>query len=325
MSNTEQIVRQLDILRALIARRFGGTLQELSALHGVTNRTIKRDLDDLSEAGFPIYPDKRGQQNYWKLTPYKQMPPLNFPISEIIALTFIEGMISPLEGTAFKDEFRKTVNRIRTTLPEKTRDFLERASTAYYPHIRRQKTQASPGVFETANQAISKQKICKVTYHAFTTGQTKTYPICPLRFLYYHNGLYLLCLIPGKDSILTLAAERIQALEITTKTFEIPSDLKVEDQVRQAFGIIFEDPIDVKVRFSSSQAPYIRERVWHPSQEIEELDSGEIILSFQAGGFFEIKSWIMSYGAHAEALEPADLRNEIIEELKKNMNIYKKR
>ena len=60
-----------------------------------------------------------------------------------------------------------------------------------------------------------------------------------------------------------------------------------------------------KVRFSAWQARYIKQRTWHPSQEIEELDNGEIILSFQAGGFYEIKSWILSHGADAEVLEPA--------------------
>ena len=108
MPNTEQIVRQLDILRTLVARRYGVTLKELAELYDVTQRTISRDLDDLSEAGFPIYPDRRGNKNYWHLEPYKQMPPLNFPIEEIIALTFIEGMISPLEGPSFKEEFKKT-------------------------------------------------------------------------------------------------------------------------------------------------------------------------------------------------------------------------
>ncbi|MBT4140262.1 MAG: transcriptional regulator [Candidatus Latescibacteria bacterium] len=325
MPNTEQIVRQLDILRTLVARRYGVTLKELAELYDVTQRTISRDLDDLSEAGFPIYPDRRGNKNYWHLEPYKQMPPLNFPIEEIIALTFIEGMISPLEGPSFKEEFKKTVNRIRTTLPKKAREFLERAGAAYYPHVRRQKSQTSPEIFEIANKAIADKKICRVTYHAFSTGQTKTYPICPLRFLYYHNGLYLLCLLPGKDSLLTLAAERIQDLEISSEAFEIPSGLSVEDKVGQAFGIIFEDPIDVKIRFSASQVPYIRERIWHPSQEIEELDTGDIVLSFQAGGFFEIKSWIMSYGAQAEVLEPENLRTEVVAELEKNMAIYKKR
>ena len=85
-----------------------------------------------------------------------------------------------------------------------------------------------------------------------------------------------------------------------------------------------EDPMDVKVRFSAWQARFIKQRIWHPSQEIEELDNGEIILSFQASGFYDIKSWILSHGADAEVLEPADLREEIIKELEKKMDFYKK-
>ena len=166
--------------------------------------------------------------------------------------------------------------------------------------------------------------MCNITYRAITTGETKTYPITPLRFLYYHNGYYLLCRNPNYDNLLTLAAERIQDLEITSKTFEPPDDLDIENRIQQAFGITLEDPMDVKVRFSAWQARYIKQWTWHPSQEIEELDNGGIILSFRAGGFYDIKSWILSHGADAEVLEPASLRAEIIKELKKNLNFYKK-
>lgn len=142
--------------------------------------------------------------------------------------------------------------------------------------------------------------------------------------MYYHNGYYLLCRNPNYDDLLTLAVERIQHLEITSQTFEPPDDLDIENRIQQAFGITLEDPIDVKIRFSKWQARYIKQRTWHPSQEIEELDNGKIILSFQASGFYDIKSWILSHGADAEVLEPAALREAIIEELEKNLTFYKK-
>ncbi len=324
MPDTRQIVRQLDILRELAARRYGATIRELADIYKVSTRTIQRDLTDLSEVGFSLYPDEQDRQKYWKLVQNKNLPPLNFPIDEIIALTFIEGIVNSLEGTSFKAAFKKIRNRIRTTLPEPMSAFLEQAGAAYYPHLRGQKDQISPEILEIAHRAIEKRKICNVTYHAITTGQTKTYPITPLRFLYHHSGLYLLCRNPNYDDLRTLATERIQALEITSQTFENPVDLNLEDRVQQAFGIVLEDPIEVKVRFSASQAPYIKQRIWHPSQEIEELDSGEIVLSFRAGGFYEIKSWILSQGADAEVLEPASLRKKIIEELEKNLNFYEK-
>ena len=322
MSNTKQIVRQLDILRELAARTYGATLQELANISGVSKRTIQRDLNDLSDVGFIIEEKVQDRKKYFTLK--NNLPPLNFPINEIIALTFIEGIVSPLEGTPYKEAFEKTLNRIRTTLPENMQVFLEQAGAAYYPHHRGQKALISPEIFETASRAINEHKVCNITYCAITTEQTKTYPITPLRFLYYHNGYYLLCRNPNYDNLLTLAAERIQDLEITSQTFEPPDDLDIEDRIQQAFGITLEDPIDVKVRFSAWQARYIKQRIWHPSQEIEELDNGEIILSFRAGGFYDIKSWILSHGTDAEILEPASLRAEIIKELQKNLKFYKK-
>ena len=66
--------------------------------------------------------------------------------------------------------------------------------------------------------------------------------------------------------------------------------------------------MDVVVRFTEGQAPYIRERIWHPSQDLEELEDGRVVLRLRAGGFYEIKSWALSFGAAAEVREPEELR-----------------
>lgn len=67
MARNRQIVRQWRILIAL--RRRAYTLHMLAAKCGVTHRTIRRDLECLQEAGFPIY-DVRGREMgdcvYWK-------------------------------------------------------------------------------------------------------------------------------------------------------------------------------------------------------------------------------------------------------------------
>ena len=312
-------MRQLDILRELTARNRGAAIKDLVGLFGVTRRTIERDLADLSEAGFPLYTEAQGRQNMWMLLHDKEMPPLNFPVSELIALTYIGGV---LEGTPFKEDFQYTLNRIRTTLPEKMGAFLEQA--AYHPHIRGQKAQVTPKIFQKAHRAITERRICNVTYRAIATGQSKTYPIVPFRFLYHYDGVYLLCRNPKYGNLLTLAAERIQELEVTSQSFEEFVDSEIEEQLHTAFGVVLESPMAVSVRFSASQAPYIKQRIWHPSQEIEELDDGRIILSFEAGGLYEIKSWILSHGASAEVLAPATLRKAIVEEIEKNLSSYKK-
>ena len=89
-------------------------------------------------------------------------------------------------------------------------------------------------------------------------------------------------------------------MEVTEKEFEPPDHLSVDEQVSNAFGVSFEESMDMVVRFTEDQAPYIRERTWHPSQKLEELEDGRVVLRLRAGGFYEIKSWVLSFGAAAE-------------------------
>ena len=54
-----EVIRQWTILREIErARGVGVTIDDLASLCGVTTRTIRRDLQALEEAGFPLYDDR---------------------------------------------------------------------------------------------------------------------------------------------------------------------------------------------------------------------------------------------------------------------------
>src|SRR5437016_1617814 len=54
-----EVIRQWTILREIEqARAAGVTIDDLASQCSVTTRTIRRDLQALEEAGFPIYDDK---------------------------------------------------------------------------------------------------------------------------------------------------------------------------------------------------------------------------------------------------------------------------
>ena len=71
---------------------------------------------------------------------------------------------------------------------------------------------------------------------------------------------------------------------MTEEEFEPPDHLSVDERLSNAFGISSEEPMDVVVRFTEEQAPYIRERIWHPSQELEELEDGRVVLRLRGWG-----------------------------------------
>jgi predicted DNA-binding transcriptional regulator YafY len=105
----------------------------------------------------------------------------------------------------------------------------------------------------------------------------------PYKLWYVNNGLYLVGHDHREDALRTFAVERIQSARLTSRRFEIPPDFNFEEFKKTAFSMIWGEPQEVKIRFSPSQAPYIRERTWHPSQEIETCDDGSIPLRSTRG------------------------------------------
>jgi len=61
-------------------------------------------------------------------------------------------------------------------------------------------------------------------------------------------------------------------------------------------------------------AGYIKEKIWHESQQIHPQDDGSIIFEAEVAGTDEIRFWIMTWGSKAEVLTPASLREDIREE-----------
>src|SRR6187200_3244086 len=62
-----EVIRQWQIPRAIESSRFGLTVTDLAGRFDVTTRTIRRDLDALAMAGFPLDSIKREAATRWIL------------------------------------------------------------------------------------------------------------------------------------------------------------------------------------------------------------------------------------------------------------------
>jgi predicted DNA-binding transcriptional regulator YafY len=78
----------------------------------------------------------------------------------------------------------------------------------------------------------------------------------------------------------------------------------------------------VVVRFRPDQAPYVREREWHPSQRVRTLRDGRLELTLRAGGTFEFLRWILGWGAAAEVIRPIRLRRTVADVLRQAARQY---
>ena len=314
---SRQLVRQLDMLRTLQARRYGATVHDLSQEFQVTRRTVQRDLGDLREAGFLLGEERRADQHvYYRLLKETGLP-FNFPVMEAAAMIFAERAGLGLVGTPFGEHLRSAVRRLTAAMSPEMRQFFERASDFYVPMARGYKPyEDARTILENLNEAMLERRVCKVSYRSPAAEKARQYEIEPLRFLPHRGGLYVISRTPRYDQLITQAVERFDEVEVTKEEFEPPDHLPIDERLRDAFGISYEEPMDVVVRFAADQAPYVRERIWHPSQQLEELPDGRVVLRLRAGGSFEIRSWVLGFGAAAEVLEPEELREAVRAEMR---------
>ena len=76
-------------------------------------------------------------------------------------------------------------------------------------------------------------------------------------------------------------------------TFE---DFSLNDFVGRSFGVYQGEPVHIKVWFHADIAGYIKEKIWHESQQMHVQDDGSIIFEAEVAGTDEIRFWIMDWG-----------------------------
>ncbi len=159
--------------------------------------------------------------------------------------------------------------------------------------------------------AIIRRRRCALRYQSPASPASKSYEYDPYRLLSVSGGLYCLGKVPPYENITTLAVDRIAAINILESGFTPDPDFDIARYRQGAFGVVWEKPKNVTVRFTADQAPYVRERQWHPTQRIRELRDGRLELTFRAGGTFEITRWVLGWGDAAEVVRPRSLRIHI--------------
>src|SRR3989442_7222247 len=129
MPGNPEVIRQWTILREIEnARAAGVTIDELASLCDVTTRTIRRDLQALEEAGFPLYDDRSNDdgKTRWRVNgqAFKGLS-AGLTVSELCALYFSRTLLESLSGTPFRNEVESAFGKLASVLTPHMRQFLD--------------------------------------------------------------------------------------------------------------------------------------------------------------------------------------------------------
>src|SRR5512140_841120 len=123
MPRNDQVTRQWHLMRHLEAASRGATLAELAAALPADftrhPRTIRRDLEALEAAGFPLLTERvDGRGVVWKLMEgFRRVPALAFSPPALRAPTLSRWLLRPLEGTQIQAALDSALRTAATALP----------------------------------------------------------------------------------------------------------------------------------------------------------------------------------------------------------------
>jgi predicted DNA-binding transcriptional regulator YafY len=100
MARNSEVIRQWEILRAVDGARNGIVIGKLASELNVCARTIRRDLNALCRAGFPLYDEKVNGTSMWKLNtrPFHRLEQTGLSVTELCALYFSRTLLDTLAG-----------------------------------------------------------------------------------------------------------------------------------------------------------------------------------------------------------------------------------
>ncbi|MFC1868759.1 helix-turn-helix transcriptional regulator [Thermodesulfobacteriota bacterium] len=313
MPRGDQLGRQWKIIQTLISSKLGKSAADLADDLECHPRTVYRDLEALQVAGFPIYTERVEGKNLWSLLDtMKHQIPIPFSLPELMALYFSSDMMKVFQGTVFYDSLESLFQKVKTTLPPESKKFIKSMEQTLHLGMKPYKQYSKfKEIINRVNEAAINKKSIEMVYYTMSRKKESKRKVDPYKIWFFNGTFYLIGLCHMRNEVRIFALDRIKMLHQTNESFDIPEDFNFEEFIGSSFGVFQGKPINVKIWFSSDVAGYIKEKVWHESQEIEEQNDGSIIFEAMVAGSEEIKFWIMNWGSKAEVLEPESLRNEI--------------
>ena len=318
MHDKTSLQRQWSLLKSLSARHYGITVREMAGEMGVSEKTIRRDLDVFRDVGFPLE-ETVGDfgRKRWRITHPGIQPPLSFRYDEALALYLGRKFLEPLAGTLFWDAAQRAFQKIRASLGKPALDYIARLTDVFHPtSVGVSDYTSKAELIDTLMVAIEDCKAVHILYQSQQATEPAFRDVYPYGMSYHRGSLYLVAHAPEYEEIRHYKVDRIEAAEISPFPFRRPKNFDLATHLATSFGVYQgKDDVTVRIRFVPDTARYVLESKWHPSQRLTKRRDGSVLAEFRLCGTEEIKSWVLSFGAKAVVLEPESLRREIQAEL----------
>lgn len=289
-------------------------------------QTLRRDYDapievDMKRYGSGYYLTDR---NFWSNK-------INLTTGELLGLGIIQNLIDTYRNTTLGRELKSIIAKMKDFIPDGKKYNPEKISE-YIKVITDPMAKIDSSVFPSIINCLQERRAITFLYHKISSDrkddQVQKYRINPYKILFTQTGdWYLMGAKTDRPSeIRTFSFARMSNIEETKERYMIPSDFRLTKYMDPQMGVWSGSGMfRVVLLFDKSIGQFVLERTWHHTQHLEQLEDGSVKLTFTTSQLHDPKRIVMTYGSLVKVLEPPELIEDVRDELKKALAMYKGR
>jgi predicted DNA-binding transcriptional regulator YafY len=318
MNDSKALIRQWRLLRFLADARTGYTVKEIQQETGVSIETARRDLRDLTDAGFKVHEATgyRGVKR-WRVEGFEDG--FTFSITDLLSIYMGRQFLETLAGTPFWDGQQKVFSKIRGALGPSAINYLKKLAGCLHATSVGASDYTKRGeLIDLLMIAIEDRLVSLIVYQSDRSTEPVEQEVYPQGFVYHRGSLYLIAWSSRRGEIRTYKMDRIEDVHSTKLPATIPEDFDLAEWLEHSFGVFRSNSTElqtIRIHFTREVARYVQESRWHGSQQLSVQKDGSLIAEFRLTDTQEIKRWIMSFGPNAVVLEPRELVEDIQRDL----------
>jgi predicted DNA-binding transcriptional regulator YafY len=277
----------------------------------VTTKTIQRDLDFMRDRlKLPIAFDNEGG-GYRFTQPISSFPMVELTEAELVSVFIGQKALTQYKGTPFEAPLRSAFDKLTSNLSGRlTMEWSDLDALVSFKSF-----EISPvdlTTFQTASEAVRKSQELQFEYKKLEAKKYQKRSLQPYHLACVQDQWYVIGHCLKRKALRTFVLARMKNATLSESVFERPQKFSIEKHLKHSFGVFTaKGSHTVRLKFDAFAGQLVRERVWHPSQKIQETSDGGLELTLQLSSLHEIEPWVLSWGEHVRVLGPAEFKKRI--------------
>lgn len=279
------------------------TVKQLSEMFEVTERTIYRDIESLSQAGIPVY-GISGKHGGMKIMEDFSLNKAILNKSEQEAILFALNSINP----AMLSEYENLLTKLSSLFSIKNDNWLEIDISSWDSQMN--------NVFDTLKLAIKSLSIVSFNYYGRSQKMTKR-KVEPYRIINKNNDWYLLGYCLDKLAYRVFKINRINSITNTNQNF-----IRRNDNNNSSDKLQFNNENNVELVLEIDKKLSYRIYDEFNKSQIRTNDNNDYIIHVEYPEDDWLYGYILSFGEHIKVLSPDRIRSIIADKLAKAINNF---